>query len=137
MEQKNKDLIVRFIKFGIVGGSGIVVNMGILWLCHDLIGLIIPIASIFSVGISILTNFLLNDIWTWKTEENKTHSFFQRMLRYYISASLGAGINYAVLIILTEFLGIYYLLSNLIGILGGTVSNFVFSEFWVFKLQKK
>lgn len=136
MELKNKNLIVRFVKFGIVGGSGIIVNSAILWFCHDLIGLIIPIASIFSVGISILTNFLLNDLWTWKTAENKKHSFFQRVIRYYISASLGAGINYVVLIVLTHFFGMYYLIANLIGILGGTISNFLFSELWVFKSTK-
>ncbi|PJA96792.1 MAG: hypothetical protein CO129_04640 [Ignavibacteriales bacterium CG_4_9_14_3_um_filter_34_10] len=136
MELKNKELLIRFIKFGIVGGSGIVVNSAVLWLCHDVLGLIIPIASIFSVGLSILTNFLLNDFWTWKNSDEKTHNFLQRMMRYYISASFGAAINYVVLIVLTEFFGIFYLISNLIGILGGTISNFLFSELWVFKAKK-
>jgi len=136
MELKNKELITRFIKFGIVGGSGIIVNSAILWLCHDVLGMIIPVASVFSVGISILTNFLLNDLWTWNNSSEKLHDFFQRMMRYYISASFGAAINYVVLVVLTEFFGIFYLISNLIGILGGTVSNFLFSELWVFKAKK-
>lgn len=133
MELKNKDLYFRFVKFGIVGGSGVVVNSAILWFCHDIIGLIIPIASVFSVGISILTNFLLNDFWTWNSASAKRHSFKTRLLRYYISASLGAAINYFVLIFLTEIFGMYYLIANLIGILFGTVSNFLLSEMWVFK----
>lgn len=133
MVLKNKDLYFRFVKFGIVGGSGVVVNSAILWFCHDILGMIIPIASIFSVGISILTNFLLNDFWTWNSTNTKKHSFKTRLLRYYISASLGAAINYFVLIFLTEVFGIYYLIANLIGILFGTVSNFLLSEIWVFK----
>lgn len=136
MDLKNRDLYFRFIKFGIVGGSGVVVNSTILWFCHDILKMIIPVASIFSVGISIFTNFMLNDFWTWNSANVKRHSFKTRLLRYYISASIGAAINYFVLIFLTGFLGLYYLISNLIGILFGTISNFLFSELWVFKRKK-
>lgn len=136
MDLKNKDLYFRFIKFGIVGGSGVVVNSTILWFCHDILKMIIPVASIFSVGISIFSNFMLNDFWTWNSASTKRHTFKTRLLRYYISASIGAAINYFVLIFLTEFFGLYYLISNLIGILFGTISNFLFSELWVFKRKK-
>jgi len=137
MELKNKDLYLRFIKFGIVGGSGVFVNSAILWFCHDILEMIIPVASIFSVGISILTNFLLNDLWTWSESAAKKHSFRTRLLRYYISASVGAAINYFVLIFLTTVFGVFYLLSNLVGILFGTISNFLFSELWVFRKKSQ
>lgn len=130
----NKDFIIRFVKFGVVGGSGLFVNMFLLWLCKDLLGLPLTIASLIAIGVSILTNFILNNYWTWKdNEQNQKYTFFHRMLRYYISASFSAIINYVALIMLTELAGIYYLISNLIGIGLGTIFNFGLGEFWVFK----
>lgn len=133
-ERINKDFIIRFVKFGIVGGSGVFVNMLLLWLCKDMFGIPLTISSLIAIGVSIFTNFILNNYWTWKDEEeNQTYTFFHRMWRYYISASFSALINYLTLLILTEFVGVYYLYSNLIGIGLGTIFNFVLGEFWVFK----
>ena len=132
----DKKFIIRFIKFGIVGGSGVFVNMLLLWFCKDLIALPLTIASLIAIGVSIFTNFVLNNFWTWKDDSTKNkHSFFHRMWRYYLTASLSATINYITLILLSEYFGIYYLISNLIGIGLGMVFNFVLGEFWVFKKE--
>lgn len=134
MANLNKEYALRFVKFGIVGGTGILVNMGILYLFHDIWELPLAVSSIFAVGISIFTNFSLNDLWTWKnTKQNRKHSFIHRLWRYYVSASIGGGINYTVLLYLTHSAEMYYLLANLIGILLGTITNFLLGEYWVFK----
>lgn len=134
MKQIDKKTIVKFIKFGIVGVSGIFVNSGVLWFVHDFINIPLAIASLFAVGLSILTNFIFNDFWTWgENKTNRQHSYVHRLWRYYISASLGSGINYVVLLVLTHMFGIYYLIANLAGIFAGMFSNFILGERWVFK----
>jgi putative flippase GtrA len=76
----------------------------------------------------------LNDQWTWRENQSSRHfSFAHRLARYYLSAALGALINYASLITLTHFAGMNFLVSNLIGIFGGMFFNFILSEMWVFK----
>lgn len=130
----DKQFIIRLVKFGVVGGSGVFVNMFLLWVCKDHLNLPLSIASLIAIGISIFTNFILNNYWTWKeSSEKHKYSFIHRMWRYYLSASIAAIINYVVLIVLSEFLGIHYLVSNLIGIALGTLINFGLGEFWVFK----
>lgn len=133
-ERIDKEFIIRLVKFGIVGGSGVFVNMFLLWFCKDQLSIPLTIASLIAIGVSIFTNFVLNNFWTWRDNSTKNkYSFLHRMWRYYITASLSATINYITLIVLSEYVGIYYLISNLIGIGFGMVFNFGLGEFWVFK----
>jgi dolichol-phosphate mannosyltransferase len=60
----HSERISRFIKFGIVGASGIVVNNGILWLLTRQ-GLGDITASIIATETAIITNFIGNSLWTW------------------------------------------------------------------------
>ncbi len=132
----DKKFIIRFIKFGIVGGSGVFVNMFLLWTGKEVLHLPLAVASLIAIVISIFTNFVLNNFWTWKDDSTTNkYSFFHRMWRYYITASLSAAINYITLIVLSEYVGIYYLIANLIGIGLGMIFNFALGEFWVFKKE--
>ena len=132
----DKKFIIRFVKFGIVGGSGVFVNMFLLWFGKEALNLPLTIASLIAIGVSIFTNFVLNNFWTWKDDSTRNkYSFFHRMWRYYVTASLSAAINYITLIVLSEYVGIYYLLANLIGIGLGMIFNFGLGEFWVFKKE--
>ncbi len=130
-------LHIRFIKFGIIGLSGIVVNSAALWLLHTYVQLDIFLASPLAIALAIFNNFSWNDRFTWnENRENRHNSYVQRLWKYYFSAALGAFLNYLVLIILTLQFDLYYLIANLAGILAGMVSNFLLSEFWVFKSKK-
>ena len=61
----DKNLILRFIKFGIVGTSGIAVNTGILYILKDVFGVSLIIAPVFAIGTAVFSNFMLNNYWTW------------------------------------------------------------------------
>jgi len=125
--------LIRFIKFGIVGGLGIIVNSAILYIGFDILGISLNLASPVAILVAIFFNFNLNNFWTWKERMLDAEStYVRRMWRYYIAAALGAVINYGVLMLCVKYLNIYYLIANLLGIFLGTVSNFLFSEFWVF-----
>ncbi len=131
---KNKKFLVRFLKFGLIGASGIVVNSVVLWLAHKELSLPLTIASPMAIVVAIFNNFSWNDRFTWsENRNNRKYTYLQRLWKYYVSASLGGLINYLVLLGVTAFLGIDYLIGNLMGILAGMVSNFLLSELWVFR----
>lgn len=126
----------RAIKFSIVGGIGVLVNMSILYLLTEFFNVLYIISSIFAIELSILTNFLLNDIWTWS--ERKKKKFYQRLTQYHITAGTTAFVaNWLLLIFLTEVIGIYYLISNLIGIGVGMLSNFILNDIWTFRQNEQ
>ncbi len=139
METQNKLLSfpIRFLRFAIVGGSGVVVNMGILYILTEYAGLYYLLSSVIAIEVSIITNFLLNDIWTWGDKKHLTgSSFFIRMLKYNISSGAAAFVgNFLTLTVLTEIFGLYYIISNLIGIAVGVLINFFLNDKWTYKIK--
>lgn len=119
----------NIIKFGIVGFSGIIVNEGILIYLREGAGFSIPAASIFAIELSILNNFLWNDIWTFKRVKGQSiTSRWQRGVSFQFVSIGGAIINFAVLNILAFALGFDYRIANIVGILVGFAWNFVINR---------
>ncbi|MFP4458872.1 MAG: GtrA family protein [Candidatus Zixiibacteriota bacterium] len=121
-----------FGKFAIVGISGIVVNQGLLVLLKEAFDVRTAIAGIIAIELSIITNFLLNNFWTWK--DNQVGSFWVRFLKYHLVTSVSGGINYLILLLLTH-LGMHYFIANLAGIAFGMVINFFLNHFWTFGVK--
>lgn len=70
---------IRFVKFGIVGGTGFVVNyLGLELLKY--FGLTTYLASLFATEASIISNFILNNIWTFK--DKKISSFKNLVIQF-------------------------------------------------------
>ncbi len=115
----------RPIKFAIVGASGVLVNEGVLYLALNS-GLNPMVSGLIAIEASILSNFTLNDLWTFRSR--RTGSFLWRMLKYHLSVALGAIIMYATYAGLVSLLGFNPYLAMLVGIILGFIANYLFSE---------
>jgi dolichol-phosphate mannosyltransferase len=116
----------RFLKFSVVGGSGVFVNMGMLTLLTSA-GLGYLPGGVFAVETAIVTNFLLNEFWTFSDFAKKQSGLVRRVMRFVkfnLFCAGGAVINLGILWALTEFGGLHYLLSNLVGIIAATLWNY-------------
>jgi len=121
----------RLFKFAVVGASGVLVNMCALAILKGILRMPLEFAGALAIEISIMSNFMLNDLWTWR--DSRWRSFWGRMWRYHLSVGITAfGINYPVLLIITKFAGIQYLWANLIGIALASLANFVINHFWTY-----
>jgi dolichol-phosphate mannosyltransferase len=96
------------------------------------------ISSIIAIEISIIANFNLNDIWTWRDVIRYARSgYFMRMFKYHVSAGLAAFLgNFILLAALTEIFGLYYIISNLIGIGAGVLVNFLLNNYWTYGIKE-
>ncbi len=133
---KENVLTTRILKFGTVGASGIVVNMGTLYLLTE--SGLIPyfIASIIAIELSILSNFTINYLWTWR-DRHDAGTVWAKLARYHIVVGITAYLgNYMILIGLTELVGLHYLLSNIIGIGVAMMANFVINDLWTFRKRE-
>jgi dolichol-phosphate mannosyltransferase len=103
----------RFIKFNLVGLLGVFVNEGILVLLV-LGGLYYVYASALAIEVSIVSNFLLNDYWTF---HDRRHGHIgSRLVKFNGLMIIGLLVNLAILYLGTNYLSIHYALSNLVGI---------------------
>jgi len=136
---------VRFVKFGIVGGSGVAVNVGLLHVFTASAKLDYRLASVFAIECAVINNFLWNYFWTWKDRQaGSKRSFVYMLFKFHVSSGLTAFVvNWGLLVLLTEVLHVNYHvtnvpnyhISNLIGIGLGAVANFFIGHFWVFSKQ--
>lgn len=89
----------RFVKFCVVGLSGMVVNMFVLLVLADMLGMHTNIAAAISIEISIVTNFLLNDRWTFADQVEGARGFWTRLLRFHLVSAVGATLQWSVFVI--------------------------------------
>jgi len=128
-----KNHLKRFIKFGIVGGSGTVVNLGVQYLL-TLAGMHYIFAGVIATEISIINNFLLNNFWTWKDNPAKTkRSFLGRLLKYNSSMIITGIVQNLLMIFFTEIFNVNDLISKFIAIVIITFVNYIIHYFWTFK----
>ncbi|MBD3345780.1 MAG: hypothetical protein GF401_12025 [Chitinivibrionales bacterium] len=129
--------LIRFIKFGIVGGSGVIVNAGILRILTKWAEIDYKISAIIAIETAIISNFLLNYFWTWQDRRHSSQiSFLSSFWKFNLSCGMVAlAVNWGILVFFTEFINLYYEISNLIGIGCGTVANYLLSHYWAFAPQ--
>jgi len=131
-----KNHVSRFVKFGIVGGSGTVVNLGVQYLL-TLIGLHYILAGVIATEISIINNFLLNNFWTWRDNPAKTkRSFLGRLLKYNSSMIITGLMQNVLMVFFTEVFKINNLISKFIAIVIITLVNYIIHYFWTFKKEQ-
>ncbi|HEY8599890.1 MAG TPA: GtrA family protein [Thermomicrobiales bacterium] len=117
--------IARFIRFGLVGGSGVVINMLALYLLHDEFGFPLSRSSLIAISLAILNNFLWNNFWTFRATGIQT----RRVIQFVAVSLVGMVINLAVLNLLFAA-GIHYAPANLAGIMVATAWNFYANSRW-------
>ncbi len=122
---------LHFIPFSIVGITGVLVNTVLLYILTEYLELYYLLSAVFAIETSIITNFLLNNAWTWRKRKFR-HSFFQRLLRYNLVSIIALVINLSVLFILTHFFNIYYIYSNFAGIAFAFLINYFVNDRWTF-----
>lgn len=126
--------LIRFLKFSIVGGIGLVVNTVALYLLTTFVfgERLYLFAAALSLEISIINNFLLNEYWTFR-DRTAGGGFFTRMVKFHGSRTAGFFTTLAVLFVLTEWFGVFYLISNIVSVLVGMAINYLTSNYWVWQ----
>ncbi len=131
----SKDSIIRFLKFGIVGGSGVFVNQGMFMILGKFTSVPVEIRSPIAIAVAIITNFLLNYYWTWRDRKSSDLKHIGAgFLKFAFSSGVTAFIfNYLPLLFMVNVLNWNDNISNIIGIGVASVANFLISHFWTFK----
>ncbi len=124
----------KILKFGLVGASGVLVNMGVLYFLTEHLGLYYLFSAVFAAESAIVSNFTLNELWTFAERGREgIRNVFKRFFKFNSISAAGVGINVAVLWFLTEVFGLYYLVSNLFAIAVVFLWNFTANVKWTWR----
>ncbi len=126
---RQKFPLKRFLRFGVVGLSGVFVDMAILYLLHTTLGLNLTRSKILSAEVAIINNFIWNDAWTFSDVVQKQQGWgarLRRFLKFNLVCLSGLVLNVLVLNVIYNivFGQRYAYLANLIAIALVTLWNF-------------
>jgi len=93
--------VLRLLKFITVGGLGTLINEGVFILTARDMPIFFSLG--FAIELSIIFNFMLNDVWTFK--DRRVGSFIKRLLKFHVSSLSGGIVQYiTVILLLVAFL---------------------------------
>jgi dolichol-phosphate mannosyltransferase len=128
----------RFVKFGLVGASGAVVNLAVVyagqeWLFRtvepDRLRLNVSLA--LAIFFATINNFTWNRAWTWG---DRRALIGRALLLQFGQYALACWIGIALQFVLSNLLvaHFHYLIANAIAIVVASLFNFVSNDLWTF-----
>lgn len=85
-----RQLVAKFVKFGIVGASGMVVHFCVLYATKEWLHLNPFVANTIGFITAASTNYILNRIWTFRSKEKQVAVEY---LKFILVSIVGLGIN--------------------------------------------
>ena len=130
-----KKSVKEFLKFVCVGFTGTILHLVVLYIFTEFFGIYYILSSVFGFCFGVTNNFILNKIWTFK--EKLSYGVVKKYYKYFVLNVIILFINLFILYSLTEFLQMYYLLSQIIAVGFSFLINFFISKFWIFKNEEE
>lgn len=123
----------QFIRFCLVGASGVGVNALVMWSTFQVLDQHYVISSVCAFLVANFSNFVLNKIFTFASQGWSWARLVSQYARFLGVSLVGLLINLAVLVALVELLRMNPVWANLAGVLVATISNFLGSKFLAFR----
>jgi len=120
---------VRVAKFLVTGALGTVIDMGILYAIAKAMGETEPskyVGAVVGFLAAMTFNFSLNRVWTFRAREIPIYLSYPK---YALGTLGGLAVKAGAIYSLAS---VHYLMSNFIGIVLGTIFNYLASQLWAF-----
>jgi dolichol-phosphate mannosyltransferase len=120
-----------FIKFGIVGASGVLVNLSFFTLFLAA-GVDKYVASPCAIALSVVWNFLLNNYWTFRWRKTKDRMRL-KWLKCSLVSCLAMSVSYGTFVALSlTFPSVTPYAHQLVSIVPATLMNYFLNSYWTF-----
>ena len=123
-------IIIKFLKFCVVGFSGMLIDFGTTWLLKEKARVNKYIANSTGFVLAATSNYVWNRIWTF---ESSNSEIAVEYFSFILISVAGLGINNLVIYILNDRLKLNFYLSKLLAIGVVTIWNFVMNFIITFR----
>ena len=139
------ELLMQFVKFGIVGLSNTVISYVIyvvtliLFQKNNLIQSVDYLAAqVISFVLIVLWSFYWNNKFVFEKADNEERNIVHALIKTYISyAFTGLFLNSIFSLLWVEVLGIPKIIAPIINLLVSVPLNFIMNKFWAFRKSEK
>ena len=123
---------VRFIAFSLIGGSGVVVHMAVLWTLYRGLGVDFVTGQAAAALVAMTTNFFLNNLLTYRDMRLRGRRLVWGWVSFVLACSVGAIANVGIATYLFRA-DSYWVLSALAGIVVGAVWNYAVTAVYTWR----
>lgn len=123
------ELIGQFLKFGVVGLLGTVIDFLFTWLCKEKLKWNKFLANSIGFMLAATSNYILNRIWTFESDNPEVG---REYFSFFIVSVIGLALNNLILYMLHEKGKMNFYLAKAFAIALVTLWNFVANYFFTF-----
>jgi len=124
-----EEVFCKFVKFGIVGFSGLFVDFGITWITKEKLRIQKYIANTIGFCSAATTNYFINRVWTFHSANPEIAVEYSQFL---IISMVGLGINTLILWLIVTRLKLNFYLAKFFAIMVVTIWNFFANLYFTF-----
>ena len=121
----------KLVKFGLVGGTGYVVNLLVFAFLTQALDVYHLLAAVGAFLVAVTNNFAWNRAWTFRDSSGDS-SIASQGARFFAVSVGGLVVNLIVLAILVDAVDLAELPSQAIAVAVAMPVNFVFNKMWTF-----
>ena len=125
----NRTIILKFLKFCLVGFSGMLVDFGFTWLCKEKFKWNKYVSNSIGFVLAATNNYIWNRWWTFQSDNANIPIEYGK---FFVISVIGLGLNNLVIYLLHEKLKLNFYLAKLIAIGVVTVWNFTMNYRFTF-----
>jgi len=137
--------IQKFVRFGLVGACGAVVNISTLSALIHFAQINALLAAAVAIEVSIIFNFSLNHTYTFKgygsypahTRRESAKALLRKLATYNSGVLVGASLSFATFALLYQIANLHYLPADIIAISVGMIWNYWVSTRYVWRAIDK
>jgi dolichol-phosphate mannosyltransferase len=126
----------NFVKFLLVGLSGLFVNTAALYAFTELAGIHYVISAAIATQVSTLWNFGLTETWVFGKRETE-RPFLQRLVSFLLINNLLLILRGPIITVMVGQLGIHYLIANLASLFAMTLLRYLLADKWIWTKDNK
>jgi len=128
-EYLSRAFLVKFLKFGIVGFSGLFVDFATTYVCKEWLKIQKYIANSIGFTVAASSNYFLNRVWTFKSQDP---NIAMEYTEFIIISLIGLGINNFIIWLILKRFKVNFYLAKLVAVGVVTVWNFLANYFITF-----
>lgn len=120
---------IKLIRFGTVGSSGLVIDMGLTWFFKEKMDVQPYLSHTLGFLCAVINNYLLNKCWTFG-EQDKIST--RQFLAFLLVSLIGLGMGTLCLAFIFDVLNYGFYVAKVLAILFVSVWNYLINRFVVF-----
>jgi putative flippase GtrA len=125
----DKTFLFKFVKFCIVGFTGIFVDFGVTYFFKEVVKIQKYVANAIGFSTAATTNYFFNRLWTFHSHNPNIAGEFSR---FFAIALVGLGINSLIIYILNGKFKWNFYLAKLVATIIVTLWNFLINAYFTF-----